>query len=301
MNPYELYPTPQEVDAWTDEIWAAAQAPYTVAEEPLPETYIGPLQAMGADRFLRFETGGDFFYALFQPALGGPRPLVVHTPGYGSEISLHPEIAFAGYNVLHIQPMGYMSPSGRNEERCGPNRTWPVMPDTIRTGARGGYKTFLAQGAMAVRWALSRPECLPDRVSFFGTSQGGGGSLLLGSVFAGRGCRCVAADQPFLTDLPRLQAMAGTAAIYREAMDEVGEERAWRAQGLVDSLSHVHRLTMPVWLGAAGRDEAIPPAAVESLFRRLTGTKCYMYLAPSGHGHTREFTRLAAAWFDLYA
>ncbi len=67
---------------------------------------------MGADRFLRFETGGDFFYALFQPALGGPWPLVVHTPGYGSEISLHPEIAFAGYNVLHIQPMGYMSPSG---------------------------------------------------------------------------------------------------------------------------------------------------------------------------------------------
>ena len=301
MNLYEMYPTPQEVDAWTDEIWAAAQAPYTVAEEPLPETYIGPLQALGVARFLRFETGGDFFYALFQPALGGPRPLVVHTPGYGSEISLHPEIAFAGYNVLHIQPMGYMSPSGRNEERCGPNRTWPVMPDTIRTGARGGYKTFLAQGAMAVRWALSRPECLPDRVSFFGTSQGGGGSLLLGSVFAGRGCRCVAADQPFLTDLPRLQAMAGTAAIYREAMDEVGEERAWRAQGLVDSLSHVHRLTMPVWLGAAGRDEAIPPAAVESLFRRLTGTKCYMYLAPSGHGHTREFTRLAAAWFDLYA
>ena len=301
MNPYELYPTPQEVDAWTDEIWAAAQAPYTVTEEPLPETYIGPLQALGVARFLRFETGGDFFYALFQPALGGPRPLVVHTPGYGSEISLHPEIAFAGYNVLHIQPMGYMSPSGRNEERCGPNRTWPVLPDTIRTDARGGYKTFLAQGAMAVRWALSRPECLPDRVSFFGTSQGGGGSLLLGSVFAGRGCRCVAADQPFLTDLPRLQAMAGTAAIYREAMDEVGEERAWRAQGLVDSLSHVHRLTMPVWLGAAGRDEAIPPVAVESLFRRLTGTKCYMYLAPSGHGHTREFTRLAAAWFDLYA
>ncbi len=74
MNPYELYPTPQEVDAWTDEIWAAAQAPYTVTEEPLPETYIGPLQAMGADRFLRFETGGDFFYALFQPALGGPGP-----------------------------------------------------------------------------------------------------------------------------------------------------------------------------------------------------------------------------------
>ena len=71
MNPYELYPTPQEVDAWTDEIWAAAQAPYTVTEEPLPETYIGPLQALGVARFLRFETGGDFFYALFQPALGG--------------------------------------------------------------------------------------------------------------------------------------------------------------------------------------------------------------------------------------
>ncbi len=193
-----------------------------------------------------------------------------------------------------------MSPSGRNEERCGPNRTWPVLPDTIRTDARGGYKTFLAQGAMAVRWALSRPECLPDRVSFFGTSQGGGGSLLLGSVFAGRGCRCVAADEPFLTNYPQA-GFRGAYNIIEDAFREAGEARAWRALGFADSLSHAHRLTMPVMLTSGTVDDVCPPDTIEPLFAKLTGTKCYMSTLGMGHGHNREFTRMAAAWLDLHA
>ena len=300
MNPKELYPTRQEIDQWVAEIWESAKAPFTVTEEPMPDSWIGPFQAYGANKYLRFESGGEVFYGLFQPALSSPAKLAVHVPGYGSEISLHPEIVSLGYHVLHVQPMGYMSPYGRIEEKCGPNRTWPVLPDTIRTGGQGGYKTFLTQCTTMINWVLARPDTLPDRVSFFGTSQGGGGSLLLGSVFSGRGTRCVAADQPFLTNYP--QAMfRGAYEVMEQAFNKAGEEKAWHALGFADTLSHAHRLDMPVMLTSGTADVVCPPDTIVPLFETLTGTKVYMSTKGMGHGHNREFTKMAGAWLDMHA
>ena len=237
---------------------------------------------------------------LFQPALSQPAPLVVHVPGYGSEISLHPEIVSLGYNVLHVQPMGYMSPLGRNEEFLGRNGYWPVLPDTIRTNAEGGYKTFLTQCAMMIDWALAQDFSLPGRVSFFGTTQGGGGSLLLGSLYSGRGCRCVAADQPFLTHYPK-PGLRGAYEIMKGAFEEADKEAAWRALGYADTMSHVHRLLMPVMITSGSADITCPPDTIEPLFERLAGTKLYMSTKDMAHGHNREFTKMAGAWLNLYA
>jgi cephalosporin-C deacetylase-like acetyl esterase len=300
MNPLDLYPTPIEIDRWVDEIRAAAKAPCTVAIEPMPESAIGPLQAMAANRYLRFDAKDAFFYGLFQPALSQPAPLVVHVPGYGSEISLHPEIVTLGYNVLHVQPMGYMTPKGRNEALIGSNGHWPVLPDTIRSLAQGGYKIFLTQCSMMIDWALAQDFSFPGRVSFFGTSQGGGGSLLLGSLYSGRGTRCVAADQPFLTNYPKA-GFRGAYEIMKEAFAEVSEQDAWRALGYVDTLSHVHRLGMPVMITSGTADVDCPPDTIEPLFGKFGGTKAYISTKGMAHGHNREFTKMAGAWLNLYA
>lgn len=300
MNPLDCYPSPSEIDRWVDEIWDLAQEPFEVSTETMPESNIGPIQAMGANRYLRFKAGGEVFYALYQPALSQPAPLAVHIPGYGAEISLHPEIVALGYDVLHVQPMGYMTPRGRIEALLGANGYWPVLPDTIRTGAKGGYKTFLIQCTMMINWALGRDSSLPGRVSFFGTSQGGGGALLLGSVFSGRGARCVAADQPFLTNYPKA-AFRGAYEIMRQAFLESDEKDAWRALGYADTLSHAHRLRMPVLLTSGTADVDCPPDTIEPLFGKLGGTKAYLSTKDMVHGHNREFTRIAGAWLDLFA
>ena len=47
-------------------------------------------------------SSAERFYAYFQPVYsGGPAPLLLHVPGYGGELSMHPELVFDGFNVLH--------------------------------------------------------------------------------------------------------------------------------------------------------------------------------------------------------
>ena len=50
--------------------------------------------------------------------MNSPAPLLVHTPGYGGEMSMHPELA-QYFNVLHINPLGYTTPEGK-DENCPP-------------------------------------------------------------------------------------------------------------------------------------------------------------------------------------
>lgn len=77
---------------------------------------------------------------------------------------------------------------------------WPVLHNTAM-GLPGGYEDWLLDCLLAVRWACEQPDVLGDRLSFFGTSQGGGGSLLMASLLGAR-VRCVCADLPFLTAFP---------------------------------------------------------------------------------------------------
>lgn len=97
-----------------------------------------------------------------------------------------------------------MTPSGADWSLALPDRNWPVLPNTA-LGAPGGYEDWLSDVLLAVRWALERPDVLPDRLSFFGTSQGGGGSLLLASLLgAGAGALASAPTCPSSRTFPTL-------------------------------------------------------------------------------------------------
>ena len=207
-----------------------------------------------------------------------------------------------GYNVLHVNPLGYVTPSGPDETKKR-NENWPVFEDTIVSRAERGYRQWLTHCAVAIRWTQGRKEVIPERVSFFGTSQGGGGSLLLRSLYRDRGVRCVAADEPFMVNFPlakTLQVDWGMTAFDGIAAMKNPRD-AWYALGLIDALSHARRLTVPVLLTAGGEDMTCPPATIDSLFARLPATKMYCHLNGQAHGYTQEFIALAAAWFRLYA
>lgn len=298
------YPTLPEVEQWIQSIWDIAQPDSFTAEvqESTHLPQIGIRHIHPECQYIKFTPAqGEPFYAYWQPAWSQPAPLLVHVPGYGGEMSSHPELVTQGYNVLHINPLGYTTTAGHREDIAKYHGHWPVLPDTVLSGAERGYRQWLANCIQAITWAEQQPATIAQRISFFGTSQGGGGALLLGSLYKGKGVRSVAADVPFLTNFP-LANGRGAYQLAQQALQELGNEaEGWRALGFIDTLSHASRLGVPVLLTGGEVDGVTPTDTIETLFERLPGTRSYTLLQGTGHRYTREFSYLAAAWFRLYA
>jgi cephalosporin-C deacetylase-like acetyl esterase len=295
------YPSRKELETWIGSVWKLAKSAKCTSETLNDPSFQRPLGVwyLKDARYVRLSpVGMNSFYAFWQPALSETAPLLVHVPGYGAEMSAHPDLVALGYNVLHVCPLGYVTPKGDNES-MKVNGNWPVLPDTITSGGKDGYRIWFANVLMAVEWAMRQPSVLPNRLSFFGTSQGGGTALILSSIFKGKGIRCVAADLPFLTNFALANGRGAYQVCWKE-MKEMGA-RGWKSAGLVDTLSHAHRLEVPTLLTSGGVDEVCPPDTIESLYERLPGIKGLIHLKTTGHWYTKEFIPLASAWFRLYA
>ncbi len=308
MDPFDFYPTEAEINAWIDALWKKAD------ECPCTGTSLndGGIRIrfgsfhMNRSTFIRFEQPGfRSFFGMFTPALKGPAPLVVHTPGYGAELSWHPDVIGEGYNVLELSPLGYWTPDGDRSELTWGSAPeegfWPVLPNTaLDPFGPEGYFGWIVNVIGAVRWAMDFPTVLKDRVSFFGTSQGGGASLLLGSVFRDHGTRCVCADEPFLTDYP-LANWRGAYAVAKPGFDRMPENEGWHNLGYADTLSHAFRMNYPVLLTLGTGDTTCPPDTIRPLFDRLDTDKMLLSLKDRWHGYQYEFIRHTLTWFSLYA
>ena len=300
---FSFYPTASEVDSWAQALLEKSEAMEVTGtftqDNPIVHAFGNGPNAL-INRFVRFETDtGHTFWGYWQPAMKQPAPLLINLPGYGGYISMHPQINDDNYNILHISPLGYISPEGACMDMAMADGNWPVLPNTAR-GLPGGYADWLLDCLLAIRWAKAQPGVLADRLSLFGTSQGGGGSLLLASIL-GKKVRCVCADLPFLTAFP-MTGLAGEAyGLLQAPYAEVEEALFWNRLGYVDTLSHSHRLTMPVMLSSGGKDIVCPPETIACLFERLPGSKQYTYLENNVHTHSRQSMVLFRSWLDLYA
>ncbi|NQT91195.1 MAG: hypothetical protein HQ559_00425, partial [Lentisphaerae bacterium] len=157
---FQWYPSNEEVDEWIGSLWASADATgcEVVRMEEQGFTHNFGVRHMPGYQYVEFRPeGSDPFYGYWQPALSGPSPLLVHVPGYGAEMSVHPDLVAEGYNVLHISPLGYSTPGGADESKMRDGR-WPVLPDTVLSGAEEGYKEWLKHCLLAIRWAMLLPE-----------------------------------------------------------------------------------------------------------------------------------------------
>ena len=289
---------------WADAVFEEGHKPceYKRVELDPFKPYIYAFQSFRDNYFVEISCEGyDPFYAYFQPCFNRAAPLIVHTPGYGGEMSMHPELANE-FHVLHVNPLGYSTPAGKDFSKLPiGGMLGRVFPDTVLTRGRGGYFKWFANVVMAVLWAWKQPDVAPGRVSFFGTSQGGGASLVLGSVFQGRGVRCVAADQPYLTDFPYLKKVHSGTIFGADLFKDVPEQEADEAMALVDSINHAHRLNVPVLVSTGGRDTAIPAETSEHLYSLLRGSRAFVRFEKVEHGYNREFIEMARGWFRVFA
>jgi cephalosporin-C deacetylase-like acetyl esterase len=301
MKERTYYPTHQDVDNWVDAIstWADSIEYYVeILNENGFIPNLGIYHVRNEFTYIKFIPNGmDEFYGYWQPAMSTPAPLLIHLPGYNADISTHPDIVSLGFNVLHIGPLGYTTPKGTDKSKMR-NGNWPVFDDTINSNGQQGYKKWIVNCILGIKWAVAQPEVLQKRVSFFGTSQGGAGALLLGSIYKDKGVRCVAADVPFLTNIPLAETLKTDP--FPGSLDKIGEI-GWRTLGIFDTLSHSHRLNCPVLLTAGGEDKLCPYEAIKSLFDLLPGSKSINYFKNLEHRYSREFISLVSAWFRMYA
>lgn len=301
---FSCYPSSHEIDKWASDLLKKSHNMKTEVSI-LPNSPIriefGNNPCTLQNKFIQFKTEEKrrTFYGYWQPSISSPAPLLINLPGYGGFINLHPQLADMGYHILHISPQGYVSPSGPDTSKTAPDGNWPVLHNTI-TGKPGGYEDWLTDCLLAIRWAVLQPDVLPDRLSVFGTSQGGGTALLLASIL-GSAVRCVCADIPFLTNFPSSRLKGNAYGILSPYRQSVPEDIFWNRLGYIDTLSHAHRLHIPVMLSGGGQDEVCPPDTVESLFTKLSCTKQYTRLEHGVHTHSRESMVLFGAWLRLFA
>ena len=296
------YPVPAEVDAWCDGLLRRAderQVKAQLMDHPTYEFQLGVRHTGGA--YVSFKSPGRrTFYGFWQPAPSGRGPILLHVPGYGAEMSAHPELVSSGYNVLHINPLGYATPGGPDTAQQV-NETWPVLPNTVTASGEGGYADWLCDAISAARWGIAQDGVEPERFAFFGTSQGGGTALLLASIFRDLGVRCVAADVPFLINIPlSMDKVEWMRDGLLTGLDDGDQAAAWKALGCVDVMSHAHRLSVPTLLTAGQADVTCLPETIRGLFDLLPGTRSYTEVAGMEHGYTPHFLHLAKAWFRLH-
>lgn len=300
-----VYPSAEQVDIWAARQFARSEEVSVIGEKieytPIRLSFGNNPNTL-VNYYVRFtaDDGRRPFYGYWQPAFNTPAPLLINLPGYGSSITMHPQISDLGYNVLHISPLGYVTPERTHNELALPDGNWPVLYNSA-AGKPGGYEDWLSDCLLAVRWAQKQPEVIPDRLSFFGTSQGGGGSLLMASILGPERVRCVCADLPFLTNFPCSELKGDAYKILKPVYDTVPHSDFWMRLGYIDTISHAHRLTMPVMVSSGGADSTCPPTTIEPLFHNLPGTKQYTYLEHQVHTHSRSSIYLFSAWLRMYA
>jgi cephalosporin-C deacetylase-like acetyl esterase len=305
------YPTPSQIDQWCDKLLGEVDATDYQAQAAAAPERPGEVRARHTSgQFIAFDvrSSAERFYAYFQPVYsGGPAPLLLHVPGYGGELSMHPELVFDGFNVLHVNPRGYYTPHGPDNSKLL-NGAWPVLPETVISLGERGYVDWYRDVLIALRWAQAQTCVQTGRVGLFGTSQGGGAALILASLARGRGVKAVAADVPFLTHFPMMWGMKerGAYSLAFSGLDDLQKNdraklsQAWRALGYTDTMCHAYRLNLPVLLTAGGADAVCPPCSIKALFDVLPGTRSYTELTDQTHTYTVPFLALARAWFGLH-
>lgn len=300
---YTFYPSSDEIDIWCENL---LQKSRTIKVEGTYESKMPVTEPFGngpnalINKYIKFTMpDGHTFWGYWQPALNSPAPLLINLPGYGGCINLHPQLSDDGFHVLHISPLGYVTPDDICKELQTDTGYWPVLQNTA-LGESGGYEDWILDCLAAFWWAKRQPEILADRISFYGTSQGGGGSLLLSSILQ-KEVRCVCADLPFLTNFPLTHLQGEAYGLLQAVYPQVEEKTFWNRLGYFDTISHAHRIKIPTMISSGGKDSTCPSSTVQSLFEKLDCTKQYTYIQNLEHTHSRESMFLFRNWLKMYA
>ncbi len=303
------YPSEAEVESyWHDALLEVLKDP-----EPIEkiERAAKPNEAYdyhaGLGTWLKFKgTDGQPFWCLWQECpISGIHKTLIHVPGYGTETSSHPDLVHAGYHILHINPRGYNGPDGPGNFGWREQDNTPqVLYKNLDKPREYGYRFWFQDAVIAFRWLQKQPR-VDTKFGFYGSSQGGGASLILASILSDENIvGAVAADVPFLTSFRMAYSKEnkGAYAIFISHLpkDKKAFQKSFYTLGFVDTILHAKRMKYPVLLTVGELDDACPTDTIHSLYERLPNTRAIIELHGQGHAYTPNFLKLAQTWFDMY-
>ena len=162
------------------------------------------------------------------------------------------------------------------------------------------YATILGINR-AVNWLVKRPECDCTRVSYSGTSQGGGFGLMLTALnpHITRSVIFV----PAITDLLGYRVEQRRSGWPRliEAQKPENRDAAERNAPYFCGVNFARRIKTPIRFVAGFADNVCPPAAVYSAFNACPSSDKVIYDGVGmGHGVFDDYYRLLLPWQDDY-
>ncbi len=244
--------------------------------------------------WVRFQSLAGEFYGRYR-SLENSEYLLVSLPGYNAEWNDLSEYMDGAYDILVISPLGYNTPWGYDDSKRV-RGAWPVLYDTLcDIDDEKGYYSWVYEAAAAVTCMKKRGQ----KLIFVGTSQGGGMSLILSSVFDDETGIC-ACEMPFFIGLSddNYDKVRGFVA------SQAGEEKmvynfcAKERLAVIDPMRHVGRLKADILLVAGDKDEECPSRDIRKLGEALSCEKKFIELKNQGHGYTKEFKILAKEWIN---
>ena len=230
------------------------------------------------------------------PAQGeGPFPAIIQFPGYKSEPSLNRDWAAKGVITLSVAVRGKL----RSNSKFNPG--YPgLLSHGIESPETYSYKGVISDCTRAVDFLLSRPEVDPERIFAFGSSQGGGLTLITTALRPE--IKGGVSGYPFLCCFPESMAMFRSypydelncyARAYPERVPQMLETLRY-----FDALNFVGWIDRPMVVGIALDDEVCPPETSFAAYAGLAGPKELWLFPDSGHGNAHEYPAKEAEWLE---
>ncbi|MBI2515578.1 MAG: alpha/beta fold hydrolase, partial [Opitutae bacterium] len=161
------------------------------------------------------------------------------------------------------------------------------------------YRGAFLDCGRALEFLAARAEVDAARIAVEGMSQGGGLAFATAALFPGRVAAC-AAGVPFL-GVP--QDHFRIRPVYREEMEQhlrLAGRGTWadtlRSLELVNPWHLAPRITCPVFMAVALRDDDCPPHLGFAVYNRLGVPRSYRIFPAYGHMMNGEWPAAAGAW-----
>jgi cephalosporin-C deacetylase len=219
-----------------------------------------------------------------------PLPGLVFMPGYISDPPIHKGWAREGYAVLSTAPRGKL----RSHRQFNPG--YPgLLTHNISDRNTYAYRGFYVDAVRAIDALLSFPEVDGERIGVFGSSQGGGLTVVAAALH--RAVRAAAAGAPYLCGMIDAVALTTTYP-YQEIRDVLrlhpGREAAVRETlAYYDGINFAPKVSCPIVVNIGLQDNVCPPETGYALFAAL-GSTAKSFHPYDGHGHDAGTVRHGA-------
>ncbi|HEY3331079.1 MAG TPA: acetylxylan esterase [Capsulimonadaceae bacterium] len=202
---------------------------------------------------------------------------------------LIPGVCTMGVNVHGNKPdHAYVNPAGKHD----------YIVNGIDQPETYIYRAISAHCLRAFAVLAEQPEVRKDCLVAAGMSQGAALAIIVAAQAATS--RICFADMPFMANI-RVSLSVSSSPVYKAFRSY--SAHSGRDADLVDTLSlfdpmrHAPLVDVPTWLTAGGRDPAVKPETVESVYEAIkSSVKQYTFYPSAGHVFLPEMNEAHTTW-----